>query len=370
MKRNFLGIAALGILAIGSSASAQLTATFTTAIDVSSQVTNSGANNGIHLAHIAVDDSGVTPVIYSTTLNNSAGVVNIPALKIVDPLGTPVVTTLDTTDGLASAGVSLTRGYGGVAVDGAGNVFVAWSGNGNDDSARVRRYDTAGAQTGEWLFATLNDRLAGIDTNAAGTGLVGARFFSTATKTGHYAITDASTLVRTTAATPATVLAANPRDVAFDETNDIIYINANGNLEAITAANPTDVVPATEWAGGTSAVLQNVGANSFAGHGVGINADGSLIAFSPDQNATFGANTLRIVNPAGTTLETIGVLDTSGTFGSDPNLFRPTDAAFFSTGGNDYIAVNDTDLDDQHRIAIYQLTDPSSSVADWAVYEN
>ncbi|MDK2973564.1 MAG: hypothetical protein PWP23_3319 [Candidatus Sumerlaeota bacterium] len=332
--------------------------TFVSSIDISTEIS---ASTGVHTGHIAVDDTGATPIIYVNPLNNGAAGQTLNIVKIADPLGTPAVSTFATNDA-GGAGVSATRGSGGIAVDGAGNVFICWTGNGGDDSARIQRYSSAGgAPTGEWLYsAGLSDRLGGIDVNAAGDKVVGARFLSTATQTGHYELTGAATLTRTFAATPAGAVAQNPRNVAFDATNSRVYINANGALSVINADTPpADAAPATKWAAGTAATLQDTGANSFAGHGVDVNADGSLIVYSPNQNVGSAGRTMRIVDPAGSTLLTIGELDSPGD-GTGALLSRGSDAAFFTASGKDYVAVADYELNTFSRVAIYELPTPIS----------
>ncbi|MBX3580231.1 MAG: hypothetical protein KF723_23765, partial [Rhizobiaceae bacterium] len=331
--------------------------TFVTSIDISTQIS---ASTGIHAAHIAVDNTGANPILYVNPLNNGAAGQTLNIVKIDDPLGTPAVSTFTTNDA-GGAGVAATRGSGGIAVDGAGNVFVGWTGNGGDDSARVRRYNPAGSNTGEWLHNSgLSERPGGIDVNAAGTGFVVARFLSTATMTTHIEITGANTLNRTFVATPATHSAQNPRDIAFDATNDKLYINTNGILMVINGPAATPLFPAAAWGTGSSTVLQNPGANSFAGHGVAINADGSLIGYSPNQNAGVGARTFRIVNPAGDTVYTLGTLDTPGD-GTGALLQRPVDAAFFSAGGNDYVAITDYQLNVFSRVVVFDITPPTPS---------
>jgi hypothetical protein len=333
--------------------------TFVTSIDISTQIS---ASTGIHAAHIAVDNTGANPILYVNPLNNGANGQTLNIVKIADPLGTPAISTFTTNDA-GGAGVNATRGSGGIAVDGAGNVFVGWTGNANDDTARVRRSNSAGSNTGEWLFSgSLADRPGGLDVNAAGTGFVVARFLSTATMTSHYEITGTSAATRTFVTTPATHSGQNPRDIAFDATNDKLYINTNGTLMVINGPAATPLFPAAPWGTGSSTVLQNLGANSFAGHGVGINADGSLIGFSPNQNAGVGARTFRIVNPAGDTVYTLGTLDTPGD-GTGALLQRPVDAAFFSVGGNDYVAITDYQLNTFSRVVVYDITPlPPSTV--------
>ncbi len=377
MKKILSLLAAVGLCAGASTAQAQLVATYVGNVDLSVTL---GA--GVNPNHIAVDNTGATPILYVTTLRQGGGPANIDAYKIEDPLGTPVVTAFDTNDGDDDAsdanpgtGVANSRGYAGVGVDAAGNVYVAWSGNGNDDSARLRRYDAgATALTGEYLFAQLNDRLGGIDVDADGDLVVGARIFSTATKTGHYDLTTSSTLSRTFASTPATPTAFNPRDVAYDNATGLVYINANGSLEAITPDTPAaPAAPAAPFQAGTTSVLQANTNNSFAGHGVAVgvlNTNGgpqTVIGYSPAQLAGEGINTFRIVDTSGVTLITLGTLDTSGTF-TDGDLFRPIDAAFFTVSGTDYVAVTDTDLSDDHRVAIYSITD-TTSVGDWTLLQ-
>lgn len=355
--------AVAGILAAASATSAQ---TLVTSIDISTEI---GAANGIHAAHIAVDTSGATPILYVNSLNNSGVNRDTPTLKIADPLGTPAVSVLDLNTGTGT-GAANSRGSGGVAVDGAGNVFVGWTGNGNDDSARVRRYDAAGSQTGEWTFSGgLNDRLGGLDVNAAGTAFVGARFLSTATKLGHYQVTGASTLTRTFSGTPAGATAQNPRDVAFDAVNSKIYINANGNLEVITAGTSSDLAPETNWLaanGATAETLQAPGVNSFAGYGVAVSDDGVWVGYSPSQNTGEGANTFRLVNTDGQTMITLGQLNTPGD-GTGELLRRPVDGAFFTAGGTNYVAISDyavpvAGVSAFSRVAIFELPDLAPSV--------
>lgn len=219
--RKILALSAAALLC-GGVAQAQLTANFVKTIDISSDVS---AATGVHAAHIAAFVDGSDEVtLYVTTLNNGAAGQDIPALKIEDALGTDAISVLDLNDG-DRGGVAATRGYGGVGVDSAGNVVVNWSGNGNDNSARLRRYDASGTLAGEWVFTAgggLNDRLGGLDLSADGTRAIGARFLSTTTaKVGFYELVGPP-LNRVVPTTADPGSGFNPRDVAYDSASGII----------------------------------------------------------------------------------------------------------------------------------------------------
>lgn len=345
---------------------AQAAVTYVGSIDISTQLV---PTYGIIPAHIAIDNSGATPVLYVTTLNDSGvTTTSIPALKISDPLGTPAISVFDTNDGNAGGGVAATRGYGGVATIGS-DVYVAWTGNGSDDSARIRRYNSAGTQTGEWLWATLNQRLGGIDAAIGSANsnprIVGARFFNTSTTNlTFFEATNSSTFTSASPVHDATGTAASPRDVAYDSNSGTMYVNASGILKKLSLDSGGDISTPSSYAAATSTYteLANNGVNSFAGHGVAVSANGQVIGFSPNQNAGVGANTMRLVDPSGNLLETIGTLDTPGN-GTTGNLRRGIDMALAKIGGTNYVFV--TDYDNQtlasrtyNRVAIYSTTTP------------
>ena len=357
MKKTLLAM--LGLLSMGPSMA--LAQGYVGSVDVSTQIS---ASTGIHTAHIAAVTSGTTTVLYLNGLNNGASGQTVNVLQIIDPLGTPSISTIG-----SIPNVSATRGSGGIAVASNGDVFYASTGNGGDDSAFLRRVTNNGTLLNEWVFTAatggLNERFGGMDVNAAGTHVVGTRFLSTTNqKLAFYTLT-APPLTRLTPVMANPGSGQNPRDVAYDATTGKMYLNSNGILEVLGPTAGGDITNQNSYAaasGGTGSVLVAGEANSFAGHGVAVNADGSLIAYTPSQNAGIGSRTIRVVNPDGELVMTFGQLNTPGD-GTSGLLQRPTDAAFFTQDGVEYLAVTDYQLNTFSRIAIYNLTPSTVLVA-------
>ena len=373
MKLGFALAAAL--VSVAGVASAQ---TFVKAIDLTSNISTAG----VHLAHIDVDNTGATPILYVTTLNNSGATqTSIPVFKIADPLGaTPAVTTFASITG-GGLGVNSTRGSGGIAVDGSGNVFVSSTGNGNDASSVITKYNSAGVAQSSWNFVAgtgnLQDRTGGIDVNSAGTHAIGARFLNTSTqKVAFYELTTPDVVRNVPVTNNADAgTTDNPRDVAYDPNTGAIYINANAVLEKLAPTGTgVDITSPSSYAAATStsAFIQPASPtafNSHAAHGVGVNALGTLIGFTPNPSAGQSPNVAYIVNPSGAIQYTLGTLNTPATGAGDTtgNIGRATDVAFFTVGGTEYVAVPDiqnaTTTNTWNRVVIYSLA--TSNVSEW-----
>ena len=337
---------------------------FVKSIDLGSIIT---PTSGIIPCHLAIDTSAATEILYVDTLNNGAAAQNVPAIKISDPLGiTPVITTLDTNTGIG-AGASATRGYGGVACDSSGNVYTAWTGNGADNSARLVRFNSAGTQTGEWLYAALNERCGGIDVSTINPNwVIAARFMNTSAAYGAFLqITSPSALTRTAPTTVASPTTGNPRDVDYDDVSGKLYFNVNGSVVCLVPGAGGDITQPTKYdsANGTYTSIAIMLTNSFAGHGVGVSNLGDLVGFTPNQNAGIGARTARLVWSNGTLAETLGTLDTMGN-GTGALLKHATDVLVYNkTGEGNYIFVSD--YDDAAaasrtftRVAVYNTSTP------------
>lgn len=343
-------------------------ATYVKSIDLNAFLPPTG---GVHVCHVAVDPGASPLTVYVSTLNNSGSTTtSVPLLKIVDPLGaSPTVSVLDTNT-MNGAGVSATRGYGGVSVDGTGAVYAFHGGNGDAAGSRLRRYTREGAAAGDFDNTSVAERLGGCAASMDKPGYVLATRFtqSTSNEFSHFTVTT-TTLGKVNPPTPGTI-GDNPRDCAYNDLDSRLYVNENGLLRVYAPGNavpPADITNAAAWDaanGATATTLLSGTANSFAGHGVGVSVNGpsqgKLVGFTPPQSAGNGYRTVKIVNQAGVLIDTLGT-DSSKGNGSTGLLGRPTDVAISDNGTSRHFFV--ADFDDAgvasrtwNRVAVFSAT--------------
>ena len=231
----------------------------------------------------------------------------------------------------------------GAAVDSAGNVYVADTGN-----STIRKVTPAGVVT------TMAGK-AGKTGSANGKGSA-ARFFfpnGAAVDTAgnvYVADTDNNTIRKVTPTGAVTTLAGlagssglvnatgsgarffNPFGVAVDKAGNVYVADTRNN--AIRRVTPTGVV--TTLAGGTFGSNDGIGTGAQFNFPAGVAVDNATNVYVAD----YGNNIIRKITPAGVVTTLAGLTGVSGTnngTGSDVRFNLPSGVAVDSTG-NVYVA--------------------------------
>jgi streptogramin lyase len=238
---------------------------------------------------VAVDGSGNVYVADS----------NSQAIRKITPAG--VVRTLAGMAGVigsadATGAAALFNGPQGVAVDGAGNVYVADTGN-----STIRKITPAGVVT--TLAGT-----AGPSGSADGTGAA-AQF-------------------------------ALPRGVAVDGTGNVLV--ADSNNHAIRKITPAGVVTTLAGMAGVIGSADGTGAAARFSFPQGIAVDGAGNVYVAD----VAGHTIRKITPAGVVSTPVGLPGLSGTVAGPlpASLYQPTSVAVDPATGELFITVPDAVL--------------------------
>jgi sugar lactone lactonase YvrE len=271
---------------------------------------------------------------------------NNNTIRKITPSG--VVTTLAGTAGSSGSAngtgaAARFNGPEGVAVDGAGNVFVA-----DYKNNTIRKITPTGVVT------TLAGS-AGASGSADGTGTA-ARFHSpqgvAVDGAGNVFVADGATIRKITPTGVVTTLAgsagasgsadgtgtaarfSDPFGVAVDGTGNVFVADCSNNT--IRKITPSGVVTTLAGTAGSSGSADGTGAAARFGDPEGVAVDGAGNVFVADSNN----NTIRKITPAGVVMTLAGAADSSGSAdgtGASARFNGPNDVAV-DGAGNVFVA--------------------------------